>query len=131
MSASAVYYLFPRRLKNFFFISEQSPVFENMLLSSMKESNENVIELDSQDPTAVKLFLRLIYEGKADLPLFENFAIPVTCLAHQYQVNTIIDLCESFFIQNISPRDCFEIYRIAKLFELTDLIYTSFKYIQM
>lgn len=101
-----------------------------MLLSGLTESTKNEIEWHSQDEDVVKLFLQLLYEGKVDLPKFSEYAIPLFQLAHQYQVDSIMDLCETFLIRNMCPKDAIEIFGVAKLLGSADLIYTAFKCVQ-
>jgi len=104
-------------------------VFRAMLASGMKESQKNCIELNSADPRVVKLFIQLLYEGKADLPTVGKLVIPLIQLAHQYQVDPIVSFCENFLIRNFCAYHAFKLYGVAKLLNLSDLFYMAVKYI--
>jgi len=100
-----------------------------MLASGMQESQMNCIELNSEDPQVVKLFLQLLYEGKADLPTVGKLVIPLMQLAHQYQVDPIVSFCENFLIRNFCAYDAFKLYGVAKFLDTSDLFYMAVKYI--
>ena len=101
-----------------------------MLFSDFKENENNCIELESEDPAVVKLYVHLLYEGEANWPSFAELVIPLLRLAHQYQVHSIVDMCETFLIRNIATHDPFEVYGLAKLLGTVDLIFMSFEYIK-
>jgi len=88
------------------------------------------MEMSSEDPIVIQLFLQLLYEGKTDLPTFGEHMIPLFKLAHKYQVECIFNMCETFLIRNINAFNAIEVYGVAKLLESADLMYITLLFIE-
>ncbi|XP_043287592.1 BTB/POZ and MATH domain-containing protein 1-like [Venturia canescens] len=78
----------------------RSEVFEAMFLSDMKEKDTSTVEIVDTKAEIFEEFLKYLYTG--ELNDLENKAEEMLLLADKYQVGELKDMCENFFLDNIS-----------------------------
>ncbi|ELU18016.1 hypothetical protein CAPTEDRAFT_111094 [Capitella teleta] len=97
-----------------------SPFFETMLQSGMKESTQQVVQLDFSDAVTIKMIIDYFYSGEIDIN-----ADNVQDLVAASEFLCLDDLKEhlgAFMTEQIHATNCIEFYRYARKFSLGKLI---------
>ena len=78
-----------------FILSARSPVFTAMFNSDMTEANTGTVEINETNPDVFEIFLKFLYTGTLEpFSLAEDKQL--LALADKYQVETLLNICQSF-----------------------------------
>jgi len=82
-----------------FILSAQSPVFEAMFNSGMKESQTGSVRIDDVDSSTFKEFLDFLYTGMLPPSAIKEELFTV---ADKYQVKSLMDICKNVSIEKMT-----------------------------
>ncbi len=99
-------------------LSRRSEVFKLMFNCPMKESKENLVEID-YDGNIVAQLLVFVYID--DVGEIGPFADRLYVAAHHYQLDRLKILCESAMAASLSADSFLQIYRLATFYHLDKL----------
>ena len=85
-------------------LSMWSPVFEKMFTSEFQEKNKNEIHLPDKKPSEVKELLLMIYPSTAEKQITEENCYFLVKLAHEYQMDAIVEKCEDFMVDKLKSK---------------------------
>jgi len=94
-------------------LSARSPVFAAMLLSGMKESAENRVEIDDIAPDIFEALLRFIYTDRIDLTTINTKDL--LAAANKYLLPLLKFQCQRFLSESINIENCVELLALADL----------------
>ena len=88
-------------------LSMWSPVFEKMFTSEFQEKNKNEIHLPDKKSSEVKELLLMIYPSTTEKQITKENCYFLVKLAHEYQMDAIVEKCEDFMVDKIKlkPND--------------------------
>lgn len=82
-----------------------SPVFDTMFTSDFKEKNSDEISLPGKKATEIKLLLQIMYSTSWNRSIItEENCYFLLDLAHEYQIASIIQLCEYFLVSIVKRK---------------------------
>ena len=81
-----------------------SPVFEKMFTSEFQEKDKNEIPLPGKKSSEVKELLLVIYPFLAGKEITEMNCYFLMKLAHEYQMETIVQRCEDLMVHNVKKK---------------------------
>uniref|UniRef100_A0A914QUV3 BTB domain-containing protein n=1 Tax=Panagrolaimus davidi TaxID=227884 RepID=A0A914QUV3_9BILA len=84
-------------------LSAQSPVFEGMFNSGMKEARNSKVDIPNYDFEAVEIIVKLCYDLDIPGDLLVKHSIQLYEFVDQYQMDTVRDMIETYLIKKISP----------------------------
>ena len=87
-----------------------SPVFEKMFTSEFQEKDNNEVPLPGKKSSEIQELLLMIYPSVADKEekqVTEENCYFLVKLAHEYQIEAIVQRCEDFIVNKVKtkPRD--------------------------
>jgi len=85
-------------------LSMWSPVFEKMFTSEFQEKDKNEIPLPGKTPSEVKELLLMIYPSTAEKQITEGNCFFLVKLAHEYQMDAIVEKCEDFMVDKLKSK---------------------------
>ena len=100
-----------------------SPVFEKMFTSNFSEKKKGEIRLPGKGAASVKSLLLMIYPPSKEEVTSENWN-GILELAHEYQINSIVNKCEEFLKETLSRNDEIDVIStliLAQNFKLESL----------
>ncbi|XP_043287597.1 BTB and MATH domain-containing protein 43-like [Venturia canescens] len=100
-------------------LAVRSEVFEAMFLSDMKEKDTSRVEIVDTKAKIFEEFLKYLYTG--ELNDLKNKSEEILLLADKYQVCELKDMCENFFLENISEENVMEYLIVADKYRCTSL----------
>lgn len=114
-------------------LAMRSPVFKAMFENDMKESRERTLKIESTSPSAVKLLLRYIYTDKLEFSDEEQYgqASELFKLAHLYQINRLVTMCENILINLITAETLSEILKLTETYETENLRNKALEFIKI
>lgn len=100
-----------------------SPVFETMFYGSLVEKGDVQIV----DATAAEFteFLQFFYVNNVQLT--HKNVVKVTYLCKKYEMTDALQICGTFFQQNLSVNDVCEVYSLTSFLELESFAKTKFE----
>lgn len=102
-------------------LAARSPVFNAMLNTEMKESKNNVIEINEVDPKAMKIFLKTVYTGVEETkPIPTEFISDVLDLAEKYDLKDLKEHCVSQIQNTVGVRTATTFMILADKYHLED-----------
>lgn len=90
------------------------PYFKRMLNCAMRESTQREIELKEILPTSFSHFMDFIY--KQEFPCDINNVVDLLKLSDMWLCKILRDRCEEFLLQNVTEDNCFEIWKVADVY---------------
>ena len=100
-------------------LASQSPVFNRMLETDMKERRENIIKMDCIDPNVVTNLLTYLYTGTA--PNLNILARDLLDIATEYELPGLAVMCENELITNLCVSNSLEMVQLADTYETLKL----------
>lgn len=84
-----------------------SPVFEKMFTSEFQEKEKKEVPLPDKKASEVEELLLMIYPSAAEKQITEENSSFLVNLAHEYQMEAIVQRCEDFLVEKINgkPKD--------------------------
>ncbi|XP_054721052.1 TD and POZ domain-containing protein 3-like [Uloborus diversus] len=101
-------------------LSTNSEVFQAMLESDMKESQDNTVNLVDMDLTVAKAMLLWMYTRKVD-QLSTEMSLQLYIAADRYMLSELKEKCREFVSKNLSSKNVGEVFEISKLHSDTTL----------
>ena len=93
-----------------------SPVFEKMFTSEFQEKGKNEVPLPGKKASEMRELLVLIYPSVKGRAITKESCYFLVKLAHEYQMEAIVERCENFMAQNV---------RMTKESVLADLMFAQ------
>ena len=81
-----------------------SPVFEKMFTAKFKEENNDEIPLPQKKATEIKQLLYMLYPSLEEKPVTKSNCYFLLELAHEYQIQSIVEKCQSFMVSMIKEK---------------------------
>ena len=90
-----------------------SPVFDTMFTSAFKEKNSVEIPLPGKKADEMRQLLQIIYDTSWNRSIMtEENCFFLLDLAHEYQIASIIQLCEDFLVSMVKKKRCKDVLTI-------------------
>ena len=100
-------------------LAAASPYFKAMFISGMKESEDNIINLESVDSDSFALIIKYIYSGKLKISGANiQDLLSTSCYI---QINPVQTLCEEFLLYQIDQNNCVDIWNLGVMYDISDL----------
>ena len=104
-----------------------SPVFDTMFTSDFKEKNSVEIPLPGKKANEMKLLLQIMYDTSWNRSIMtEENCYFLLDLAHEYQIASIIQLCEDFLVSMVkgkkTDKDVLTVLLVGQKYELKTLL---------
>lgn len=103
-----------------------SPVFDAMFTSDFKEKNSVEIPLPETKANEIKLLLQIMYDTSWNRSIMtEGNCYFLLDLAHEYQIGSIIQLCEDFLVSMVKGKrgkDVLTVLLVGQKYELKTLL---------
>lgn len=99
-------------------LASQSPVFEAMFHSDMKERLTNMTSISDFSSYAVEEFLRFFYTGEIQ---DESNVMELFSLASMYDVSRLRSICEEMILENLDGDNAYEVFCLGQLHSSKDL----------
>lgn len=99
----------------------QSPVFTNMFMNDWAEGVKNVVNVEGIEP---KIFYHLInycYFAEVDCDRVD-IHLKILVAADRYLIKGLINLCENYISDNLSSDNVDDVFTVANLLQLSELI---------
>ena len=100
-------------------LAAASGFFHAMFKSGLKESQSDMIEIQSTDATTLKLIIDYIYTAKIDITTDNVQNLVQVC--DQFNFEGLKVACEKFLVYQIHASNCIGLYKFAKLYSLAIL----------
>ncbi|KAL7286064.1 hypothetical protein TKK_0019672 [Trichogramma kaykai] len=97
-----------------------SQVFATMFKIDMKESKNNVVEIDDLNAETIEGMLQFVYTRKVK-KLNENIVLNLLMASDKYQIEDLKTLCENYLYQSINCDNCIKIINLADLYKIDSL----------
>ena len=81
-----------------------SPVFEKIFTAKFKEENNDEIPLPQKKATEIKQLLYMLYPSLEEKPVTKANCYFLLELAHEYQIQSIVEKCQSFMVSMIKEK---------------------------
>ena len=81
-----------------------SPVFDKMFTSEFQEKDKNELPLPGKTSSEVKELLVMIYPSAAEKQITEENCYFLVKLAHEYQMDAIVQRCEDFIVEKLKTK---------------------------
>ena len=81
-----------------------SPVFEKMFMANFKEKSNDEIPLPGKKASEVEQMLQMMYPSLEEKVMNRNNCYFLQELAHEYQVDSIVQKCEAFMVSMVKSR---------------------------
>jgi len=81
-----------------------SPVFERMFTSEFQEKDNSEIPLPGKNSCEVKELLLMIYPSTAEKQITEENCYFLVKLAHEYQMDGLVQKCEDFMVDKLKSK---------------------------
>lgn len=96
-------------------LAARSPVFGAMFSAGLKESKNDLVELDDVDAESMRIFLRYIYTDKLEFEESASVDLKLTIfqMADQYHIPRLRALSELVLIKSLSKETVCEILKVA------------------
>ncbi len=94
-------------------LASQSPVFNRMFETDMKEKADNVIEITDVDPSAMSELLAFLYTGST--PKIGILAKELLYAACKYELPQLVQLCENELMMNLNTGNLLEMIQCADM----------------
>ncbi len=107
-------------------LARRSEVFKLMFSSGLKESIENIVNINHFNGEIISSLLSFIYID--DCGNIWQIAERLYAAAHKYQLERLKSLCESSMASNLSAKSIVKTYRLATFFHLDQLLSTCVDY---
>ena len=108
-------------------LSEASPVFEKMLNSDMKETQEGVVRLEVFTESVMAATLQFIYTGDVQI-LAEDHGRELIVLADYLFLDKLKRLAGGILVQTLDTSNCFSTYYFAERYQCEDLLSNTRKF---
>ena len=107
-------------------LAKSSPVLTTMLQTDMVEAKTNQMKISGHDLETVIAFLEYIY---SNMNMFDfdqdKYKIKLLRLAHQYQVEALIDDCVDFLSRTITMKTAMEIWSVAEELDIERMKFST------
>jgi len=100
-------------------LAARSAVLKRMTEVNMKERNTGTIVIKDFEPGVVKEFITYLYSDKIS-PDFSDLA-ELMRIGHQYEVSSLVDLCSSRLVQEVSLDNVADLGTLAETLEAMEL----------
>ncbi|XP_019396888.1 PREDICTED: kelch-like protein 6 [Crocodylus porosus] len=104
-----------------------SPYFHDVFTSSQKESPSGEVLLQDIAPSLFQSILKYIYTEEVSLT--EETAQDLFEAADKLKILPLVDICYRFFRKNISPQNCFVLYRLAQAYSDEALLQAAVRFV--
>ena len=108
-------------------LSCNSPYFETMFKSSMRERYENTVEIQAVDGKSMKALIDFIYTGSVTIET--ETVLHLLSGADYLQLQEVAQFCFGFLQSNITPQNALKILKTAKLYRSDTLQHEVKQYI--
>jgi hypothetical protein len=109
-------------------LSTRSPVFETMMETNMRESQEKKATIDDIDAKSLFEFLRFVYCGRVEG--IEEVAIDLLYAASKYDVPDLKPICAIALFQKLTNANVIETMMLAELHHETELLDFCIDYVK-
>lgn len=97
-----------------FVVASRSPVFAAMLYGLFAESQSKTVSIPGVDPALFKLLLHIMYTDDCSNISSSTF-LPLTYLAHQYEVSRLIETCQGIIRSVLTVETAFLLFSLLPL----------------
>ncbi|KAM4642663.1 actin-binding protein IPP [Discoglossus pictus] len=108
-------------------LAASSPYFAALLASGMKESSDDVVQIQGVDSSSFELLLDFIYTGSVNIST-ANVQELMTA-ADMLQLSQVVDLCCDFLKQHIDPSNCIGFFQFSEQLACQSLLEFTESYI--
>jgi hypothetical protein len=112
------------------FLATASAYFDAAFQGSWNENNADGKWPTTNSTAVMKAVLRFIYIGKMDNDLLENDTVNLLSVAKEYQLYSLIQLCETKCIQKLSNSNIKMMLELAHLHNATRLKQACFQFVK-
>nr|DBA17753.1 TPA: hypothetical protein GDO54_016078 [Pyxicephalus adspersus] len=93
-------------------LAASSPYFAALLSGGLKESSDDVIEIQEVEPNSFQLLLEFIYSGSVHISTENVQGLMVA--ADMLQLNDVVTLCSDFLKEQIEPANCVGFFQFSE-----------------
>ncbi|XP_035686415.1 kelch-like protein 9 [Branchiostoma floridae] len=105
-------------------LASGSDYFKVMFTCGMKESSQDVVDLNGISATGLRPLLDYIYTSS--ITLTSDNAEAVLHTAHQLQID-VMDFCSQFLCEEVDEENCFDMLALAEMYNLPNLLMAAGK----